>query len=44
VCVAVLVPFHGALGAAFGCLAAYTLMIPVAVVLLPRVEAQESAA
>ena len=44
VCVVVLVPFLGALGAALGCLAAYTLMIPVAVVLLPRVEAQESAA
>jgi len=44
VCVIVLVPFLGALGAALGCLAAYTLMIPVAVVLLPHVEAQESAA
>ena len=44
VCVVVLVPFLGALGAALGCLVAYTLMIPVAVVLLPHVEAQESAA
>jgi O-antigen/teichoic acid export membrane protein len=38
-CVTALVPFLGSLGAALGCLTAYTLMIPVAVALLPRVEA-----
>jgi O-antigen/teichoic acid export membrane protein len=42
-CVAALVPAYGALGAALGCLAAYAIMIPVAMVLLPQVETVESA-
>jgi O-antigen/teichoic acid export membrane protein len=41
-CVAALVPAYGALGAAYGCLAAYAIMIPVAMVLLPHVETSES--
>ena len=36
-CVTALVPQYGALGAAIGCLVAYTAMVPVAVAFLPRV-------
>lgn len=42
VCVAALVPAYGALGAALGCLAAYAIMIPIAMALLPQVETAES--
>ena len=42
-CVTALIPAYGALGAALGCLVAYTAMIPIAVVLTPRVEAHEVA-
>lgn len=41
-CVAALVPAYGALGAAIGCLAAYTIMVPVAVAFLPRVGTDEA--
>ncbi len=42
VCVAALVPSHGALGAAIGCLIAYTTMLGVAVAFLPRVGRSEA--
>jgi O-antigen/teichoic acid export membrane protein len=41
-CVTALVPALGALGAALGCLAAYSLMIPLAIALLPRIETEEA--
>jgi O-antigen/teichoic acid export membrane protein len=43
ICVTALIPTYGALGAAIGCLVAYTAMLPIAVVLMPRVEAHEVA-
>jgi O-antigen/teichoic acid export membrane protein len=42
VCVTALIPPFGALGAALGCLVAYSIMIPVAVVLLPRIGAEDA--
>jgi O-antigen/teichoic acid export membrane protein len=41
-CVTALVPPFGALGAALGCLAAYTIMIPVAIALLPRIGSEDA--
>jgi O-antigen/teichoic acid export membrane protein len=41
-CVTALVPFLGAMGAAIGCLVAYAIMTPVAIVLLPHVEPVEA--
>lgn len=41
-CVAALVPPYGALGAAIGCLAAYTTMLAVAIAFLPRVGTSEA--
>jgi hypothetical protein len=42
VCVTALIPSFGALGAALGCLAAYTIMIPAAIVLLPRISTEDA--
>ncbi len=41
-CVMALIPQYGALGAAFGCLAAYLTMTPMAIAFLPRVEDTEA--
>jgi O-antigen/teichoic acid export membrane protein len=43
-CVTALIPPFGALGAAWGCLAAYSTMIPVAIALLPRIGSDDAPA